>query len=134
MRPFTHTISFADALARVMEAALPIERTEIVSVAEADGRVAATDVTAAIDVPPFDRAAMDGYAVRAEDTRGATASDPRLATCVGRAFLTPAPQRTGSRCVRFDQGRASGDGLRHEIAVGRSLGASVLAAARRLAL
>ena len=86
MRPFTHTLPFADALARVMEAAIPTERTEIVSLAEADGRVAAADVTAAIDVPRFDRAAMDGYAVRAEDTRGATTSVPCLVTCVGRAF------------------------------------------------
>ncbi|HET8951897.1 MAG TPA: gephyrin-like molybdotransferase Glp [Solirubrobacteraceae bacterium] len=36
--------------------------------AEAAGRVAAEDVPAAVDLPPFDRSAMDGYAVRAADT------------------------------------------------------------------
>ncbi|HEX8142757.1 MAG TPA: gephyrin-like molybdotransferase Glp [Pyrinomonadaceae bacterium] len=44
---------------------LPPER---VALAEALGRVLAEDVLADSDLPPFDRALMDGYAVRAEDT------------------------------------------------------------------
>ena len=79
MRPFTGTISFADALACVTDAAVPIDRTETVPLADADGRVASAAVTATIDVPPFDRAAMDGYALRAADAGGPL-------TCVGRAF------------------------------------------------
>ncbi|RMF21296.1 MAG: hypothetical protein D6760_09790, partial [Deltaproteobacteria bacterium] len=39
---------------------------------EACGRVLAEDVTAPEDVPHFDRSNMDGYAVRAEDTAGAS--------------------------------------------------------------
>jgi molybdenum cofactor synthesis domain-containing protein len=50
--------------------------TETVSVAAARGRVLAERVDADIDVPGFDRAAMDGYAVRAEDTVGASESTP----------------------------------------------------------
>ena len=46
-------------------------RTEVVAVADAFGRVLAEDVTAALAVPPFDHAAMDGFAVRAADTYGA---------------------------------------------------------------
>ena len=72
MRPFTSTIPFADAFKIVMDAAVPIARTETVGLTDADGRVAAADVIAAVDVPPFDRAAMDGYAVIAADTAGAT--------------------------------------------------------------
>ena len=71
MRPFTHTIPFADAVRLVLAAAVPIERVEPVTLADASGRVVARDVTAAVDVPPFDRAAMDGYAVVAADTAGA---------------------------------------------------------------
>ena len=49
---------------------------EIVSVEEALHRVLAEDVRAEIDVPGFDRSNMDGFAVRAEDTFGATEQAP----------------------------------------------------------
>src|SRR5688500_3163406 len=44
---------------------------EPVELAEAVGRVLAEDVRADADMPPFDRSAMDGYAVRASDVAGA---------------------------------------------------------------
>src|SRR4051794_14564657 len=44
---------------------------EEVAVTEADGRVAAEDARAAVDLPPFASSAMDGFAVRAADTPGA---------------------------------------------------------------
>jgi putative molybdopterin biosynthesis protein len=43
---------------------------------EALGRVLAEDVRAEVDVPGFDRANMDGFAVRAEDTFGASEQEP----------------------------------------------------------
>ena len=43
----------------------PVTEFEDVALSEATGRVAATDVAAPIDLPPFDASAMDGYAVRA---------------------------------------------------------------------
>lgn len=46
----------------------PRRKTEVVPLHLAAGRVLAKDVYALTDVPPFDRATMDGYAVRAEDT------------------------------------------------------------------
>ena len=46
---------------------------EAVALAAARGRVLAADVRADTDLPPFDRALMDGYAVRSEDTRAAPA-------------------------------------------------------------
>lgn len=49
-----------------------------VRTADALNRVLAEDITAKADLPRFDRAAMDGYAVRAEDTFGATQYKPRL--------------------------------------------------------
>jgi molybdenum cofactor synthesis domain-containing protein len=51
--------------------ALPFEE---VALGEARGRVLAEDIVADTDLPPFDRALMDGYAVRAGDTRGAPVS------------------------------------------------------------
>jgi molybdenum cofactor synthesis domain-containing protein len=93
MRPFTSTIPFADALARVLAAARPTTRTETVALADADGRVLAEDVTASLDVPAFDRAAMDGYAVRDADTRGATDETPVALTCVGVVAAGTVPAR-----------------------------------------
>lgn len=52
---------------------LPAER---VGILDALGRVLAADATSDIDVSPFDNSAMDGFAVRAEDTAGASADSP----------------------------------------------------------
>ncbi len=76
MRPFTSTISLEEARRRLDAAIRPIARTERVRLEDAAGRVAAADVTSPIDVPPFARSAMDGYAVIAEDTSAATRSNP----------------------------------------------------------
>ena len=63
-------ISVAEAIQIVRQQthALPAERVQI---QQTLGRVLAEDVVADSDLPPFDRAQMDGYAVRAEDTKDA---------------------------------------------------------------
>ncbi|HMK80023.1 MAG TPA: molybdopterin biosynthesis protein [Xanthobacteraceae bacterium] len=53
---------------------------ERVALADALGRVLAHDVAAPIDVPPFDRANVDGFALRAADTGGASDATPRRLT------------------------------------------------------
>ncbi len=50
---------------------------ETVALADALGRVLAADVVAPIDVPPFDRSGVDGFAVRAVDTAGASDRAPK---------------------------------------------------------
>ncbi|NJE48305.1 gephyrin-like molybdotransferase Glp [Thermococcus sp. 9N3] len=55
----------------------PLEpKVERVPLGEALGRVLAEDIVSPINVPPFDRATVDGYAVRAEDTFMASESEP----------------------------------------------------------
>ena len=112
MRPIKETLLFDAALQLVMQAAVPITRSEMVPLLDADGRVAARDVTAAMDVPPFDRAAMDGYAVIAEDTFGASTHAPRTLTCVDRVFTGQAPERAvrSSECVEIATGAPMPDG------------------------
>ena len=61
--PFRKLVPFPEALRVVLENALRLERTEEVPLAGAAGRVLADDVVSPMDVPPFDRSAMDGYAV-----------------------------------------------------------------------
>ncbi len=68
MRPLKALISLDEALGMCMELATPVERTETVALLDSLRRVVAEDVRAPIDVPLVDRAAMDGYAVVAEDT------------------------------------------------------------------
>jgi molybdenum cofactor synthesis domain-containing protein len=86
MRPFTSTISIEEARAVLQAAATPLHGVEAVTLDGLSGRVLAEDVVASTDVPPFARAMMDGYAVRATDTTGATRGTPRDLRVVGRVF------------------------------------------------
>jgi molybdopterin molybdotransferase len=60
-------ITIDEALELVLDGLAPLS-AERVPLAETAGRVAAEPATSAVDLPPFDRSAMDGYAVRAADT------------------------------------------------------------------
>jgi molybdenum cofactor synthesis domain-containing protein len=106
MRPITETVLFDDALEMVMREAQPVVRTEVAALVDADGRIAAGDVVAAVDVPPFDRAAMDGYAVVAEDTFSASSQAPKALTCVGVIYTGQAPSRVinSGECVEIATG------------------------------
>ncbi|MSO48683.1 MAG: molybdopterin molybdenumtransferase MoeA [Acidobacteria bacterium] len=112
MRPFVHTLPFDEALRHVLAAPRPIGRSERVSLAEADGRALVCGVLATFDVPPFDRAAMDGYAVIAADTAGTTPDTPATLRLVGRVFTG---DRSGERvtagtCVEIATGAPLPDG------------------------
>jgi len=56
-----------DAIEQLLGHAEPIAETETIGVLDALGRVLATDIVSAIDVPGHDNTAMDGYAVRYQD-------------------------------------------------------------------
>ncbi|KAA9410144.1 molybdopterin molybdenumtransferase MoeA [Haloarcula hispanica] len=60
----------------LLDAVSPHERTERVPLRDADERVVAREITAERAVPHYRRAAMDGFAVRAEDTFGASQRSP----------------------------------------------------------
>ena len=64
----------------------PLPR-ETVGLTEALGRVLAHDVTAPIDVPPFDRANVDGFALRSADTAGASDIAPRRFALNGEVIV-----------------------------------------------
>src|SRR6185295_7119177 len=86
MRPFKTTISLEEARRLLDEHVRPIERTERIPLADANGRVAAADAVSSIDVPPFARSAMDGYAVVAADTTRATKDTPASLRIVDRVY------------------------------------------------
>jgi molybdopterin molybdotransferase len=56
------------------------------------GQVLAEDVYSTIDIPPLDNSAMDGYAVRAQDTRGASESFPKELAIVGEIAAGSRPR------------------------------------------
>lgn len=60
-------LSVEDALQRLLDSAVPVSRTETVSLMDAPGRVLANDLLAQLTHPAFDNSAMDGYAARHED-------------------------------------------------------------------
>jgi molybdopterin molybdotransferase len=86
LRPFTSTITLDEARQRLADAVRPIVRTERVAIANASGRVTAAHVASSIDVPPFARSAMDGYAVVAADTARATHATPARLSVVDRIY------------------------------------------------
>ncbi len=51
-------------------------KTETIDLSKARGRILAADVFSSVDLPPFDRAEMDGYAVSSEDIEGASDQRP----------------------------------------------------------
>lgn len=86
MRPFTSIISLDRALALAHGAVTPISRRERVALEHADHRIVCKTIVAGRDVPPFNRSAMDGFAVRAADTAGASADAPTALQLVGAQF------------------------------------------------
>ena len=71
-----------DALKKIQAYITPASLEEI-ETSKALNRVLASDIISELDIPPFDRAAMDGYAVKAEDTFGASPSNQKVITKIG---------------------------------------------------
>jgi molybdopterin molybdotransferase len=79
----------SEALARLLET-LPPEASlgsQNIPTAEALGRVLAVDIRAPHALPPFPRSSVDGYAVRAADTFGASASLPAYLSVAGEVLM-----------------------------------------------
>jgi molybdenum cofactor synthesis domain-containing protein len=106
MRPFKSTISLTEARAHLAAAVRPVTRTETLRLADAAGRVAATDLASTVSVPPFARSAMDGYAVIAADTANATKTNPARLTILERIFSGDMPTRevTAGTCSEIATG------------------------------
>lgn len=93
MRPIRETIPLEEARDLIAQAMSPIARHERVTLAAANGRVLADDVVSAQDVPPFSRAGMDGYAVVAADTFGASRYEPKTLQVVETVYTGQMPTR-----------------------------------------
>ena len=83
----------AHHLAAVLAVARPLPPATL-PVADAVGLVAAADLGCLVDLPGFDNSAMDGYAVRAADLRGASPDSPVRLSVVADLAAGDAPTRT----------------------------------------
>lgn len=90
MRGFRRRASVAEALAAALEGLSPLP-AEAVPLAECAGRVAAAPVISEVDIPLFPRATMDGYALRAADTFGASPYNPVILDVTGESMPGGAP-------------------------------------------
>lgn len=103
--------SLDEALAALLAQAAPLGRSETVTLFDADGRVLAEPLVSALQVPPLDNSAMDGYALRAADAAAPGAVLPvtqriaagqtgaPLAAGSAARIFTGAPLPPGADCV-----------------------------------
>ena len=94
MKPIKETIPLEEARQLIAQACRPIDRSERVRLIDANGRVAAADVQSTRDVPPFSRAGMDGFAVKAEGTFGASRYEPKTLRVVDKVYTGQVPTKT----------------------------------------
>ncbi len=69
-------LSVEEAIQKILDEVSVLE-TESTPILDTLGQVLAENIVSAINVPPLDNSGMDGYAVRAEDTKGAGAASPK---------------------------------------------------------
>ena len=112
MRPIKDTIPLEEARELIDQAIGPVNRTEPVLLLDANSRVVARDVVSDRDVPPFARAAMDGYAVIAEDTFGASRFEPKTLRVIEKVYTgqVPAKRVTSGECVEIATGAPMPEG------------------------
>ena len=94
MRPLRRLIQLDEALKLALSEAAEVDRSEMLPILEVSGRVAAEDIHSDIDVPPFSRSAMDGYAVRARDTYGASKLKPVSLKMRERIYAGSVPKKS----------------------------------------
>jgi molybdopterin molybdotransferase len=101
-----------DALAELLRVLPASNESEVIATADALDRVLAEDVHSPGDLPTFRRSTMDGFAVRAADTFGASEGLPAYLEIVDEVFMGRAPTHTLAlgQCARIATGGMLPDG------------------------
>ncbi len=86
----------AEAERLIAERIAPVTGREVVTLANAAGRVLADDVVAPVDLPPFDNSAVDGFAVRAADLDGERECRLTIADRVAAGHTASAALKAGA--------------------------------------
>ena len=121
-RPDRRTISIDAARGILAVHGEPVSRTESLGLDAASGRVLAQSLIADRDIPPFARAVMDGYAVVASDTTGASQDTPARLTLVESIFTGSVPERPirEGECAAIATGAPIPDGADAVVMLERS--------------
>lgn len=94
-------LTLEQAQSAIIDAVRPVEKTETVPLAEADGRFLAESATAIVDNPAFDNTAMDGYAVNTQ----ALVDNNFVLPLVGESACGDAPgELKANTCMRIFTG------------------------------
>jgi molybdopterin molybdotransferase len=106
MRPLGRLVSLDEALRIIDRASKPMQRVETVPIWSAFGRILAVDVRAGVDVPSFNRSAMDGFAVRATDVKDASDGKPSVLKIVDKIFAGDVARKSieAGQCVEIATG------------------------------
>lgn len=92
---------------------IPIKKKiEKIPLQEAYRRILAEDINARIDLPPFNRASRDGYAVKAEDTFGASEDNPVILKCIETVMAGESAKKEveKGKCIEVSTGAPVPDG------------------------
>ena len=108
MRPLKSLISLDDAKKIIDKNVKLLNRKEKIGIENCLDRVLAVDVKAGFDVPGFDRAAMDGYAVKANDTFGAGQFTPKTLKLIDTIHAGETTKKTIYKgdCIQIATGAA----------------------------
>ena len=111
MSLFLQIVSVETALKKIGEIVQPVT-SEVVPLAEAYGRVLAEDTAAKEDIPGFHRSIVDGFAVIASDTTGATEAIPAMIRKLGRVEMGELPKQTviSGTCIVIPTGAVLPEG------------------------
>jgi molybdenum cofactor synthesis domain-containing protein len=105
-RLFKKLIPLEEAKAIAFGEVKPIEKKEQVTLLASTGRVLAEDIKSKLALPPFDKAAMDGYAVRAGDTHKASIDNSVKLRCISKLYAGELSDREVGQgtCIKISTG------------------------------
>ncbi|MFX0188335.1 MAG: gephyrin-like molybdotransferase Glp [Candidatus Hodarchaeota archaeon] len=108
---FSKLTALEDALNK-LSSHIKLSSVEEIETVASLNRILADDITSEIDIPPFDRSAMDGYAVKAEDIFEASLKNPKKIKKVGIIEIGESPTQVLKRgeAIRISTGAAMPDG------------------------
>jgi len=84
-------VSVEEALQKILSC-IEVLEPETKPILDCLGQVLAEDIRSTIDIPPLDNSAMDGYAVKAEDTHGASEASPKILSVTGKIAAGSMPR------------------------------------------
>ncbi|UZN23248.1 molybdopterin molybdenumtransferase MoeA [bacterium 3DAC] len=89
---FLYLVSPSERLTPAYHRFARIKETEDISIFQAKGRVLAKDIYSSENIPPLPRSTVDGYAVKSEDTMGASPETPAMLLKIGEIHISELPK------------------------------------------